>query len=91
MNKGLEPSPSPAHQADRGNHAPTRLSECGDTVGIAEVCGVLGISARELHRLRQHGVFPEPLVCKRWSKAVVQRFIDGTSVSRGPERHAGRG
>lgn len=65
-----------------------RLSECGDVVGIHEICEVLGISRRELYRLRQHGAFAEslPHLPRRWSTAAVQRFIDGQLKPRGLRR-----
>lgn len=66
-------------QADRAQQIPTRLAECGDTVGIREICGVLGISPRELLRLRTHGLFPPPIpgLAHRWPTAIVQKFIEG--------------
>lgn len=56
-----------------------RLSDYGDTVGIKDICAVLGISSRELRRLRAHGAFVEPIphLPRRWKTENVQRFIDG--------------
>lgn len=58
---------------------PRRLAECGDTLSILDVCGVLGISEREFRRRRQHSAFPIqalPHLPNRFSKASVERFLN---------------
>lgn len=92
MNKALQTASAAPEQPQRDDQRPTRLSECGDTLGVWEVTGVLGISDRQLRTMRAHGVFPEPLpgLGCRWGKAVVQRFIDGAAaVGLGAKRYAG--
>lgn len=56
-----------------------RLTDCGDTLSIAEICGVLGMSQREFYRRRAHGAFPiQPLrgMPNRFSKTAVQKYLD---------------
>lgn len=94
MKQTFEPTPAPTHQPQGHDQPPTRLSECGDTLGIREVCGVLGISARELRRLRQHGAFVEPVphLHRRWTKQAIQRFMDGQArptIRFGNQQRAG--
>lgn len=61
-----------------------RLSDCGDTLSIAELCGVLGISQRHYYQLKAHGITLVPTLpyLHRFSKATVQAFLDGNGLQR---------
>lgn len=66
-------------QPERAEYVPTRLAECGDTLGIRELCGVLGISDRELRRRRQHGAFALqglPDFPNRFSRSAVEAYLN---------------
>lgn len=79
MSETLEMASAPAEQAKRHQHRSLRLSECGDTLSIAELCGVLGISRVEYYRMKSHRTLPvKPLAGLRFrfSKAQVQRYLE---------------
>ena len=80
MKRDLEPTSAPAEQPHRSPHGLLRLSECGDTLTIRQLCAVLQISDRTYRHLRQHGAFPIPEltgVPKRFSRQAVERFLAG--------------
>lgn len=55
------------------------LTELPDVLTIRQVCAVFQISDRQYRRLREHGAWPIPALPnfpKRFSKAIVQQFIE---------------
>jgi len=55
-----------------------RLSDCGDTLSLTELCLVLGISQRKYYELQAHGItlVPKLPYLHRFSKVKVQEFLD---------------
>jgi hypothetical protein len=44
VKRQLESAATDAQQADRGAHRPLRLSECGDTLTVAQLCVTVPLS-----------------------------------------------
>lgn len=61
-----------------------RLSDCGDTLSITELCLVLGISQRKYFQLEEHGItlVPKLPYLHRFSKTAVQAFLDNNGLRR---------
>lgn len=79
MNKAPEPVRAPAEQTSRRQHRALRLEECGDTLGVVELCGVLGIGRSEFYRMKAHRclpVKPLPQMRNRFSAIQVRRFLE---------------
>jgi predicted DNA-binding transcriptional regulator AlpA len=62
-----------------------RLADCHDTLTIAQVASVLGISVSTIDKQLHDGVFPIPVLPiatgrtnrrRIWTRVAVQRFID---------------
>ena len=79
MNKALEAATAQPEQADRRADAPLRLSECGDTLTVTELCRVLQISRSHYYELTRHRAFPIKAIAAlgvaRYSKAAVEAFL----------------
>jgi len=61
-----------------------RLSDCGDTLSIAELCLVLGISQRKYYELKAHHITLVPTLpyLHRFSKVKVQEFLDRNGLQQ---------
>ena len=66
-----------------------RLADLPDVLTVTQLCAVLQISDRQYRRLRHHHAFPIPELpslgmarVHRFSKAVVQQFIESNGVAR---------
>lgn len=62
-----------------------RLDDCGDTLSIAELCGVFGISRAEYFRMKSHRCLPVnalPRLPHRFSRYQVLRFLQGAPEGR---------
>lgn len=79
MNKTLQSSTAPTQQADRRTDGPLRLSECGDTLTVTELCRVLQISRSHYYELTRHRAFPigpiRALGVARYAKTAVEAFL----------------
>ena len=63
-----------------------RLDDCGDTLSIAELCAVFGISRAEYFRMKSHRTLPvQPLpgLPHRFARIQVQRFFEGRIPTEG--------
>lgn len=69
-------------------HAQLETLSVMESLGTAEVCGVLGITRQRLHQLRQSGRFPEPdrllTATPLWMRSTLKDFTIGWRRTPGP-------
>lgn len=69
-------------------HAQLETLSVMESLGTAEVCGVLGITRQRLHQLRQSGRFPEPdrelTATPLWMRSTLREFTIGWRRTPGP-------
>ena len=69
-------------------HAQLETLSVMESLGTAEVCGVLGITRQRLHQLRQSGRFPEPdrelTATPLWMRSTLKDFTIGWRRRPGP-------
>ena len=69
-------------------HAQLETLSVMESLGTAEVCGVLGITRQRLHQLRQSGRFPEPdrelTATPIWMRSTLRDFTIGWRRTPGP-------
>ncbi len=86
MKRGLQASASDGQQPERPLHVATRLDQCGDVLGIAELASVLGLSVRTIEAQEQQRTFPIARIHglgtgtrnrpRKYAKVAVLRFLD---------------
>jgi hypothetical protein len=69
-------------------HVQLETLSLSEKIGVAEVCGELGITRQRLHQLRQSGRFPTPdgklLSTPLWMRSTIREFTIGWRHTPGP-------